>query len=67
MLRSIGFFHLRSTDKSRPIASLKDALSKASISSDLRESLVVLPVAFNWSWGYWDEPVGSTSDADCRE
>jgi hypothetical protein len=46
MLQKIGFFHFANPDKSQPLASLKARLDERD-KDDLKNSLVVLPEAFN--------------------
>lgn len=46
MLQRIGFFHYGSADKAAPSDSLRASLKDAS-AGDLRDSLIVLPEAFN--------------------
>jgi hypothetical protein len=46
MLQKIGFFHFANPDKSQPLASLKARLDERG-KDDLKDSIVVLPEAFN--------------------
>lgn len=51
-LKRIGVFHFVS-DKSDPVSSLRAALNDARAKSDLSNSLIVLPEAFNLGRDYW--------------
>jgi hypothetical protein len=51
MLQKIGFFHFANPDKSQPLASVKARLDERG-KDDLKDSLVVLPEAFNLKGEY---------------
>jgi hypothetical protein len=55
MLTKIGFFQL-SDDDSEPFGSLTKALRARSEDTDVRDSLIVLPEAFNYGRSYYRDP-----------
>ena len=47
MLKRLGYFHYGSEDRSKPIGSLEVAINEACKHSEVKDSLIVLPEAFN--------------------
>ena len=62
MLKKIGFFHFGSEDRKRPLESLTASMKEAGGKPHLRESLIVLPEAFNIGVKY--EPNSGPCDFD---
>lgn len=62
MLKNIGVFHFCSEDRTQPLESLRISIQEAGGKAALKDSLVVLPEAFNILTKY--ESSSGTSDTD---